>query len=289
MLNERVRYLHFPFFVFLILASLPFSAPLLAANENPKNCSGDTPETTPAKVKLNEIYRDILLFKDSFGRVIVKKISPEFETALRSLFSEDVRSISKLEQFYGLLFYLVKFKTLSDDDISFDPESSLRLLLSTKVFTNPTIPKHISSIHVSYNPAKEKASFDVKFDTNEVHLPLNQGKGFSNFREGLCQEAKELIFYGGFQFDIELTVSNNHVFASNFKGVDLFGIFGSRGIVNVDIQYVSLRSVEFLGGSAMGIVRAKVSKVEFEKNPHSVVLQILSSLVTDKSTQAIDW
>lgn len=273
----------------LFLLGLLFSYRTYGVSE--KECAplGEAPETVPARVDVSEVIADVLSLKDVQGRTIVSIISPDFDAALRALFLKDQKSISKLEQFYGLLFYLAKYRSLSDRQIRFDVKSVWKLLVSSKVFSNPEFPKRISAVNLDFNPHKERASYQVQFDAKEIRLPLNAGKGFSSFREGMCQTAKELIFYGGFNFDVSLTVNHSHVVAQNFKNVDLFGTFGSRGIVNVDIQYVSLKSVEFLSGSPMGIVKAKVSKKEFEVNKHSMLLQLVSSLVTDKSTQAIDW
>lgn len=274
------------FFTF-VFQTLLADTPLKNAQEC--SLSGEAPETVPAPVDLKRVHKDILDLTDLSGRPVVAKISPDFESDLEKIFKADPKSISKLEQFYALLFYTAKHRSLSDRIIHFSSEHAVRLLLSSRVFSDETFPRRISGVELNYNPHKEIATYRVRFDSKEVRLALNKGKGFSNFREGLCQTAKELVFYGDFSFDVQLTVNNNHVFVSKFKNIDLFGTFGSRGIVDVDINYVSLRSVEFLSGSPMGIVRAKVSKKEFEINKHSMLLQLVSSLVTDKSQQAIDW
>jgi hypothetical protein len=275
-----------------ISLQMAWAAPEKSSEMEAKDsCSstGDQPETSPASVDLKQITQDILKLRDVENRPVVLTISPDLQSAVRALFTMNPKTISKLEQFYALLFYLAKYRTIKDRAFAFDPKSVVNLLISSKVFSDPKFPNHISGVELTYNPHKEIASYQVYFDSKELRLPLNQGKGFSNFREGMCQTAKELVFYGGFTFDVEMTVNHNHVFVSKFKNVDLFGRFGSRGLVNVDIQYVSLRSVEFLSGSPMGVVRAKVSKKEFEINAHSMLLQLVSSIVTDKSEQAIDW
>jgi len=106
-------------------------------------------------------------------------------------------------------------------------------------------------------------------------------------REGMCQHAKALVFYGGFSFC--LAMQNGNLEVSDFENVDLWGAFGSRGFINLDINYVSVKSVEFLRGNAMGLVKAKISRKEFEVNRHFFLLELISKLVTDKSVQAIDW
>jgi hypothetical protein len=42
-------------------------------------------------------------------------------------------------------------------------------------------------------------------------------------------------------------------------------------------------------GSAMGLVKAKISRREFEVNEHSFVLAMVARFVTDKSVQPMDW
>ncbi len=278
-----------PLFTFLSISSLETNS--ISAKDNAEKCSqsGDQAETIPAKVDLSEVLSDIKALKTKDGGVFIDSVQPELEKSIRKLFEADPKKISKLEQFYGLLFFLAKHKTIKSNDLSFEPKSVIKLLLSSKVFSNEDFPRLISAVHLQYNSQKERAAYEVKFAKDEVRLPLNAGKGFSSFKENLCQTAKELIFYGGFSFEVGLTLKNSHVNVSKFKNVDLFGRFGSRGVVNVDIQYVSLRSVEFLTGSPMGIVTAKVSKREFDENDHSFLLRLVSSLVTDRSTQAIDW
>lgn len=245
-------------------------------------------ETIPAPVNFPQIMNDLVKLKTLDGRKILEVVSPEFEREMKKLFLVDPTKISKLEQFYGLLYFLAKYRTLMETDISFNPEDVYKLLLSSKVFSSPTIPKQVAGVHLKWNKQTERAAYEVKFHQPLVQLPLNGGKGFSSHKEGMCQTARELRFYGGFSFVIDLN-KKDHIFVSEFKNVDLFGTFGSRGVVDVDIQYISLRSVEFLAGSPFGVVRAKVSKKEFEVNDHSVLLQLVTSMVTDKSTQPIDW
>jgi hypothetical protein len=250
--------------------------------------AGNIAETMPAPVEHAQIVRDLLQLRTLDGRRVAENINSEFEAEIKKLFQVDPRKISKLEQFYGLLYFLAKYRTIKDVEVSFNPEDVYKLLLSSKVFSSPTIPKQVAGVQLKWNKQIERAAYDVKFHQPEVRLELNNGKGFSSFREGLCQTARELRFYGGFSFVIDLN-KKDHIFASEFKNVDLFGTFGSRGVVDVDIQFVSLRSVEFLNGSPFGVVRAKVSKREFEVNEHSMLLQLVTSMVTDKSTQPIDW
>ncbi len=251
-------------------------------------CAADVQETTPAKVNISEVLNDMMALKDKAGRSLISKMNPELERAIRDLFERDPKTISKLEQFYGLLFHLAKHKSIDDPTVHFDIQTVRKLLISSKVFSVPEVPNRMTEVSVFWTSYHKRATYEVKFDQKEFRMPLNKGKGFSNFREGLCQTAKEVVFYGGFKVNVSMT-RDNHVYVDEFKSVDLYGDFGARGVVDVDINYVTVKSVEFLNGSPLGIVRAKVAKREFETNEHSWLLRLVATLVTDKSTQPIDW
>jgi hypothetical protein len=248
----------------------------------------DVPQTRPAAAPVATVIAELKTLKDVKGRLVVPEINEEFQEHLKELFEADPLKISKLEQFYGLLFWIGKYKALPERRIDFDRAGVTKLLLASKVFSDVDVPEAIESVTLFWNKAFDIATYAVQFKTPQLELPLNQGRGFATFREGLCQIAQKLIFYGGFEFNVERR-SNGHFYVSQFKDVDLFGVFGSRGVVDVDIQYVSIKSVEFLKGSPMGIVRAKVSRKEFDINSHSVLLRMVTHFVTDKSTQPIDW
>ncbi|MBN8555291.1 MAG: hypothetical protein J0L93_07600 [Deltaproteobacteria bacterium] len=277
------------------LVLLSFLMPQMLGAQNPKDsdeqkCKANTnvAETSAQRIPLSKIEAGILSLKDIQDRPLVNSISPDFRKALASLFDRDPKTISKLEQFYGLLFYLGKYKNLNETFIRIKRDPVRHLLLTAQVFSTPELPNHISEIGLVWSDHFERGTYEVKFDKKEIRLPLNGGKGFGSFREGLCQIAEALVFYENFQFNVERTRSG-HVYVSDFKNVDLFGKFGSRGIVNVDLNYVSVLSVEFLSGSNMGTVRAKVAKREFDVNDHNWLLRMVTKFVTDKSTQPIDW
>lgn len=277
-----------------IIGSLVFCLTVLPAGsfaqEIPSDCiaQSDVSQTKPATVDFAKVLEDIKNLKDLKGRSIMTTPSPEFQKDLKNLFEVDPKTISKLEQFYGLLFLLGKYKTYSERYVQFDTVTVKNLLISTRVFSTPDIPNFLAEVSLNWSSHFEQANYEVKFTKSEFQLPLNKGKGFATYREGLCQVAKALVFYGGFHFRVQLT-SGGNFYVDEFKNVDLFGIFGSRGTVDVDIQYVSVKSVEFLKGSPFGTVRAKVSRREFEKNEHSWLLRLVTQFVTDKSTQPIDW
>lgn len=242
----------------------------------------------PGAVDLEKLFKDLSDLKDINKRSVIGELSPALKLALKETFESDPAKISKIEQFYRLVYYIARNKKLSDRKLQFDTDQVRALLISSKVFSTPEFPKHIAEVTLYYSDHYETANYEVKFDQKEVRLPLNGGQGFSNFREGLCQVAKELIFSGPFEFDVKQSWDKN-IFVEKFKNVDLYGTFGSRGVVDVDINYVSVKSVEFMKGTPLGIVRAKVAAREWQINSHSTLLRMLASLVTDKSTQPIDW
>lgn len=247
----------------------------------------DIPQTLPARVNLEKVKADLLSLKNHKNEKVIKEIPASFDEGLKNLFEREAGTISKLEQFYGLLYLIGANKSVPDRRVDFNADDVRKILLSSQVFSTKDIPNAITSVTLFWVKAFKKATYVVKFNANPLNLILNGGKGFASFKEGLCQIAEKLIFYGGFEFDVE--VSGKNFYVSNFKDVDLYGKFGSRGIVDVDINYVSIKSVEFLKGSPMGIVRAKVSRKEFEINDHSHLLRFVTNFVTDKSTQPIDW
>jgi len=279
--------MQFTLFNFLLVLSLSAQAQTEIGIDECKKMS-DVAQTRPAKANINKIKADLQALKDIKGRQVLTEISKNFENDLRSLFERDPATVSKLEQFYGLLYLIGRYKSIEDRRVDFNPDDVRKLLFSSQVFSQPDVPKAIKSVTLFWAKAFKKATYAVSFSEKELRLPLNEGRGFATFKEGLCQIAQALIFYGGFEFDVEQT-SKSNFYVSKFKDVDLYGVFGSRGVADVDINFVSIKSVEFLKGSPMGIVRAKVSRKEFEVNSHSVLLKLVTNFVTDKSTQPIDW
>ncbi|NOG84784.1 MAG: hypothetical protein EX341_01440 [Candidatus Scalindua sp. SCAELEC01] len=194
---------------------------------------------------------------------------------------------SKLEQFYTMLFYISKYTSIEKDEFVFDLQSTIKLLISSEVFTNREFPRRISNVYLSRHN-RECPSYKVFFDSDRVVLDLKNGKyGYEIFREGMLQKAKALVFYGSFSFCLRKKGENVEAF--DFEDVDIYGSFGSRGFINVDVNYVSVKSVEFHKGSEMALVKAKVSKKEFKTNEHTWLLYLVTRCICDKSFQPLDW
>ena len=249
------------------------------------DCKTEQAKTVPAPVDMVQVLRDAYALEDDRHEILFRGPNPALDQALTALFDLSVPK-SKLEQFYTMLLYISRYTSLPGDGFALDVPKVVNLLLSTRVFSDPDVPRQIAQIQLDRKD-RARPHYRVVFDKPEVRLPLNRGSGFGVFREGMCQHAKALVFYGSFSFS--LAMKNESLEAYDFENVDLWGTFGSRGVVDVDINYVSIKSVDFLKGNAMGLVKAKVSRKEFDANQHSFLLDLVTRFVTDKSVQPIDW
>jgi len=270
----------------LALAFVPLGAALDPSSPPlPLGCQVEKPVTIPAPVNLKQVLGDVYALEDNHQEKIFRWPDPTMEQKMADLFDLSAPK-SKLEQFYTMLFLVSRYASYPGSEITFDAPRAVDLLLSSKVFSDPDFPRQIAKIHLTRkHPAHPR--YQVVFKQSEVWLPLNRGMGFGVYREGMCQQAKALVFYGSFSFS--LTMNKKNVAVYDFDNVDLWGSFGLRGLVNLDINYISIRSVEFLKGSTMGLVKAKVSRREFDTNQHSFLLKLIAKFVTDTSVQPIDW
>lgn len=231
------------------------------------------------------MINDVYSLVDEENVKLFNQNNSEMDKLLEELFTVTIPR-SKLEQFYTMLFYISKYATIEKDEIKIDRDSTIRLLISSRVFSDPEFPRRITHIYLS-RIIREKPYYKVSFDSDQIELKLNRGDGYRISREGMHQEAKSLVFYGSFSF--RLRKQEENVEAFDFEDVDLYGSFGSRGFINVDINYVAIKSVEFHKGTEMALVKAKVSRKEFEINEHTWLLGLVSRFVNDKSLQPIDW
>ncbi len=241
--------------------------------------------TKSTDFSINQVLDDVYALVDTEKVKLFNEKNSKMDKELRELFDVSILR-SKLEQFYTMLFYISKYTAIEEDELFLDRDSTIKLLVSSEVFTNREFPRRITRIYLTRHN-REKPFYKVFFDSDRVELDLNWGDDFDTMREGMNQKAKALVFYGSFSF--RLKKKGENVEAFDFKDVDLYGSFGSRGFINVDINYVAVRSVEFHKGSEMALVRAKVSRKEFEINEHTWLLALVTKFVTDKSLQALDW
>jgi len=265
------------FFVGLVL--LLFASSAFAV----ENSSKQALESTDFSV--DQVLNDVYALVDSEKVNLFDQRNEEMDKDLLTLFDTSILR-SKLEQFYTMLYYISRHATIEKDEFTIDRDLTIKLLISSRVFTDREFPKNISSVFLSRKNRK-KPRYKVLFSSDRVELGLNYGDGYGISKVGMEQEAQALIFYGGFSF--RLRTRGENVEAYDFDGVDLYGNFGSRGIVNVDINYVAVKSVEFHKASEMALVKAKVSRREFEINKHTWLLGLVTRFVTDKSLQPLDW
>ena len=263
----------------VVLVLLLFASPAFAI----ENRSKQVLETTDFSV--DQVLNDVYALVDSENIKLFDQKNEEMDRNLIALFDTSILR-SKLEQFYTMLYYISKYATVEKDKLNIDRDLTIKLLISSRVFTDKEFPKNISNVFLS-RKNREKPLYKVSFSDDRVELGLNYGDGYGISKVGMKQEAQALVFYGGFSF--KLRTRGENVEAYDFDGVDLYGNFGSRGFVDVDINYVAVKSVEFHKASEMALVKAKVSRKEFEINKHTWLLGLVTRFVTDKSLQPLDW
>lgn len=245
----------------------------------------ETPINPLAPVDVTDLTKKIYELTSSDQKKIFNS-STEFEKNIQDVF--DLNKIkTKMEQFYTILWVISQeIAKLNLERISFTRDSVQEVLLASKVFTDSSIPSQIQKIDFDVSK-KDLPKLAITYNKKGVEVPLNQGKGFYLFQNGKCQHAKHLIFEQTFTFEMKRNLGN--LMVTNLEGVDLFGDFGNRGIIDVDIEYVTFHSVEFLSGTQNGRVTAYVSREEFIKNKHNPLLELVTKLVPDRSVQPIDW
>ncbi|MDO8643806.1 MAG: hypothetical protein Q7S00_02420, partial [bacterium] len=244
---------------------------------------GDSPPTPVLKANLNQLTSALENLVDLKGRKIWET-TEESKEALRAIFDQEK---TKLEQFYQLLFLLQKDIPENYLPVVVLPPRITDVLLESKVFTKSDFPRSITAVHLrkgAYNPV-----WEVHFSKTEVRFPLNNGKGFATWDQGMCQTVKELVFYPGFSFKIRRARNSKNLVVDGFDKVELYGTFGSRGLFKIDLNYVDLEKVEFIRGTDQGKVTAKVAKREFLENPHSALFKFIGSLIPNTARQRIDW
>jgi len=255
---------------------------------NDPRCPGsDDPPTAVLNVDLVVLEASLESLKDTQGRPVWKK-TPETQSSLREIFDSQT-PITKLEQFFQLL-YLIQ-KNLDDAllPVVVNPPGITDVLLAAKVFVDPSFPRQITSVVLKKEDAKRPPLYRVEFARPEVRFPINNGKGFATWDQGMCQIAKELVFYPGFSFRLRQARNSKNLMVDSFERVEIFGTFGSRKFFSIDLSYVDLEKVEFIRGTDEGRVTARVSQREFKENHHSRFFRFVGTLIPNTARQRIDW
>lgn len=271
---------------FILFCTLLLSSSVASTAEPPPDCNIKPTQavTQPALVNMDQLIQDLNALTTQSGQKMVD--AEKLRGTLQKVF-DTVHPSSKLQQFYRLLYVIAK-NSLVDIGMTtdFNLATARRILVTARVFPDPIFPAHISRIQVVTTEGIPK--YTVSFSDFTERFPLNQGEGFRSWDDGYCQHAKELVFAQQFTFKMK-ELKNGNLKVYGFQGVDLYGSFGTRGAVDVDLNFVRLAEVEFIKASNLGRVRAFISKKEFEKNQHNAVLKWISQVLPNTSLQAIDW
>jgi hypothetical protein len=274
----------------LVLAFALVSAPFFTSPvgaENSKCPEADAAPPPVLRADLPQLLSALEQLKDTQGRMIWKS-TEENKKALKDIF-EATPPKTKLEQFFQLMYLLQQGIEAKDFPVTVTPPSITQVLLAAKVFTDPSFPQKITRVDLKHDDPNREPFYTVEFSAPEVRFPINQGKGFTTWESGMCQVAKELVFYNGFSFRVRPNRVNPNLVADDFDKVEIFGTFGNRGMFDIDLNYVELQKVEFIKGTDQGKVKAKVAKREFKENQHSGLFKFVGSLIPNTSKQRIDW
>jgi hypothetical protein len=271
---------------FFFLAGLILLVRSVAAEDS--RCPGaDDPPPPVLKVDLPKLTSLLEQLKDSQGRIFWKT-TEETKEELRETF-ESTPSKTKLEQFFQLL-YLIQ-RNIGEEALPMvvNPPGITEVLLTAKVFTDAAFPQKITAVELKYDDPNRPPLYRVQFSESEVRFPINRGRGFATWDQGMCQIAKELIFYPGFSFRLRKARNSRNLVVDDFQGVEIYGQFGTRKIFSIDLNYIDLEKVEFIRGTDQGKVKARVARREFKENKHSKLFKFIGSLIPNTSRQRIDW
>ncbi len=271
---------------FLVLLALLLSPGRILAKDN--RCPGvDDPPPPILTIDREGLIRSLESLKDEEGRA-VWKTTDETIQAIDDIFESTPRK-TKLEQFFQLLSLIQRQLPRERNQVVVHPPSITRVLLAAKVFTDPSFPKKITAVSLTNDGSKSSPLYRVEFSSDEVRFPINGGKGFASWEQGMCQSAKELVFYPRFSFRLRTARNSKNLIVDDFDKVQIFGQFGTRGLFDIDLAYVDLEKVEFIAGTDQGKVTARVAKREFKENPHSGLFRLIGRLIPNTARQRIDW
>lgn len=274
----------------LFMIFLAFSGALAggAKGEVADKCPGaDAPPPPILDPDLSRVVASLEALKDSQGRSVWTTTSEDL-AELQEIFFSTPRK-TKLEQFFQLLFAIQKRIDASFLPVAVDPPGITEVLLAARVFTDPSFPKQITRVELKRDGVDRPPIYRVQFALSEVRFPINQGKGFATWDQGMCQVAKELVFYPGFSFRVRTARNSKNLVVNHFDKVEIFGEFGTRKVFKIDLNYVDLEKVEFIQGTDQGKVKARVARREFRENKHSRLFKFIGTMIPNTSKQRIDW
>ncbi len=289
--TNRIQKRKVSFCLFIIGLALAFPPSLgisAKVDDKENECPGlNAPPPPIRQASVNDIHKELLKMKDYRDRPVWKD-TPSHRESLQAIF-EASPAKTKLEQFFQLLYILQDNVDLDEGPVVVRPPALVSVLLAAKVFTDPSFPQTITSVELRKDDANRPPIYKVQFSKDEVRFPINQGKGFVSWDQGMCQIAKELVFYPGFSFRIRNARNSKNLIVDQFDKVEIFGTFGTRQMFSIDLQYVDLEKVEFIAGTDEGKVKARVAQREFKENKHSALFRWVGTLIPNTTRQRIDW
>jgi len=191
---------------------------------------------------------------------------------------------TKMEQFFQFLYFFQQQKETETPIVIGRPYIT-DILVSAKVFTRRTFPDRITSVKL----VKEGGvlRWQIFFDQDEARYPLNDGNGFESWEHNKCQHIQELVLHSGFSFKIKEFGGDLYIY--DFEGTEVYGSFGARGVLNLDVNYVEFVKVQFLSGTKMAKIKSRVANREYEHNSHTFLFKLVGRLIPDTSKHRIDW
>jgi hypothetical protein len=258
----------------------------LQPDENALECRSDLRAQEWGRVEISSLLSAASQLETTDHRKAVQKISEAQRAKLEKYFLSDAQKVSRLEQFYSLLYWMTELVG-SPHEVSLDVASVKRLLKTSQAFQSPELIDAITDVTISWD-RQRGAKLTMKLSQREIVFPLNQRRGFRAFQHGFCQHVQNLIVYGLLDVSIQ-ELENQNLEVTFHRPVDLEGRLGTRGMVDLDLQYISVLSLEFLHGSRLGRTRARIAPREFASHEHPWWLRWISRVVSETSVQPIDW
>ena len=144
------------------IALLLISSPAWAAKKIPDTCpSTEEAVTVPAPVDTQKLIQLVRSIKDQAGNEIFIN-SRDLDARIAYTF--DTANIkTKMEQFYRLLWEVsLDMKKQDLGKVTFSQKSGEDVLLESKVFTDPSIPKHIEKIEFDLTQKNPRCTVTFK-------------------------------------------------------------------------------------------------------------------------------
>ena len=173
-----------------------------------------------------------------------------------------------------------------NDTVSLNAPEVRQFLLSTDIVDDINFVEAITKVDVKKDG--DSYGYTVIFNRPFIQLSVNSGTGFYMLRNGKCQHLLSVEFSEEFKVKIKKN-KKGKIVAYNFNHMDIVGDFGQRGIIDIDLNYVSIGAIEFTKNTQIGRVKGKVSKKEFLVNKHSFFFKTFSRLFSGTSEQPLNW